>query len=116
MIVSNGDASPPRHSEKCSKWTKDPVTSSQPTARTKASLSHDAAGGHGARARAARAQAQAPHVGAATWEFIPVLGDVPIVDPTEEALDQEGRTIADDVSTMTPSALGYFWDQSLDLV
>ena len=33
---------------------------------------------------------------------------MPIVDPTEESLDQEGRTIAEDVCTMTPSALSYF--------
>ena len=31
-----------------------------------------------------------------------------VVDPAEEALNQEGRTIAEDVYTMTPSALGYF--------
>ena len=33
---------------------------------------------------------------------------MPVVDTAEEALDQEGRTIAKDVYTMTPSALGYF--------
>ena len=33
---------------------------------------------------------------------------MPIVDPAEEALDQEGRTIVEDVCTMTPSAPGYF--------
>ena len=33
---------------------------------------------------------------------------MPIVDPAEEALGQEGRTITEDVCTMTPSALGYF--------
>ena len=38
-----------------------------------------------------------------------VNSDVPVVDPTEEALDQEGRTIAEDVRTMTPpSGPGYF--------
>ena len=47
-------------------------------------------------------------VGAAAREFIPGLGDVPTVDPDEEALDQEGWTIADDVCTMAPFALGYF--------
>ena len=42
-------------------------------------------------------------------EFILGLGDVPIIDPTEEALDQAGRTIAADVCIMTPpSGLGYF--------
>ena len=42
-------------------------------------------------------------------EFVPGLGDVLVIDPTEEALDQVGRTIADDVCTMTPpSGLGYF--------
>ena len=42
-------------------------------------------------------------------EFVLGLGDVPIIDPTEEALDQAGRTIAADVCTMNPpSGLGYF--------
>jgi len=107
-MASSGDASPPHHSEKSSKRTQDPTASSWPTAHTKASLYHDAIGGHGARAHAAHAQAQAPPVGAATRVFIPGLGDVPTIDPAKEALDQEGRTIADDVCTMTPLALGYF--------
>ena len=89
-MVSSGDASPPRRSEKCSKQTQDPTASSQPMGRTKASLSCDTAGDRGAHARAARAQAQAPPIGAAAREFVPGLGDVPTVDPTEEALDQEG--------------------------
>ena len=64
----------------------------------------------GGRACAARAQTQAaaPPIGAAAWEFVPSLGDMPIVDPTKEALDQERQTITDDVCTMTPSAPGYF--------
>ena len=33
---------------------------------------------------------------------------MPVVDPAEEALDQEGRTIAKDVCTMIPSTPGYF--------
>ena len=44
----------------------------------------------------------------ASQEFVLGLGDVLAVDLTEEALDQEGRTIGDDVCTMTPLALGYF--------
>ena len=112
-MASSGDASPPHRSEKRSRQTQDPAVPSQPTGCTKVSLSHDATGGRGAHARA---QAQASPIGAVAQEFVPGLGDVPTIDPTEEALDQEGRTIADDVSTMTPSALGYFWDQSLDLV
>ena len=107
-MASSGDASPPHCSEKRSKRTQDPAASSQLTRRTKASLSCDAVGGHGAHAHAARAQAQAPLVGATALEFVPGLGDVPTVDPAEEALDQEGQTIADNVCTMTPSALGYF--------
>ena len=89
-MVSSGDASPPRRSEKRSKRTQDPTASSRPIGRTKASLSCDATGGHGACARAARAQAQALPIGAITREFIPGLGDVPTINPTEEALDQEG--------------------------
>ena len=107
-MASSGDDSPPRHSEKRSKRTQDPAASSLPTRRTKASLSHDATGGHGPHAHAAHAQAQAPPIGAAAQEFIPGLGDVPTIDPAKEALDQEGRTIADDVCSMTPSASGYF--------
>ena len=86
-MASSGDASPPHRSEKHSKRTQDPTASSQPTRRTKASLSCDAVGGHGAHAHAARAQAQAPLVGATALEFVPGLGDVPTVDPAEEALD-----------------------------
>ena len=41
-------------------------------------------------------------------KFILGLGDVPAINPAEEALDQEGWTIADDVCTMIPFALGYF--------
>ena len=89
-MASSGDASPPRRSKKRSKRTQDLATSSRPTRRTKVSLSHDAAGGHGSHACAARALAQALPIGAAAWEFIPSLGDVPAVDPAKEALDQEG--------------------------
>ena len=89
-MASSGDPSPLCHSEKRSKWTQDPIASSQSTGRTKASLSHDATGGRGAHARAVRAQAQAPPVGAAAREFVPSLGDVPAIDPSKEALDQEG--------------------------
>ena len=89
-MASSGDASPPRRSEKHSKRTQDPSASSRPTRLTKASLSHDATGGRGAHARAVRAQAQAPPVGAAAREFVPSLGDVPAIDPSKEALDQEG--------------------------
>ena len=40
---------------------------------------------------------------------MPGIGVVPVVDPAEEALDQEGRTIAEDVCTMTPpSGPSYF--------
>ena len=86
-MASSGDASYPHPSEKRSKRTQDLAASSRPPGRTKASLSHDATGGHGARARAACAQAQAPPIGATAWVFIPGLGDVPAIDPTEEALD-----------------------------
>ena len=109
-MASSGDDTPPHHSEKRSKRTQDPTASSRLTGCTKASLSCDAAGGHGARACAARAQAPAlvPPIGAAAREFVPGISDVPVVDPDEEALVQEGRTIDKDVYTMTPSALGYF--------
>ena len=109
-MASSGDDTPPHRSEKCSKQNQDHAESSRTTGHSKASLPRDAAGGHGAHARAARAQAQAlaSPVGAVGQEFVPGIGDVPIVDPTEESLDQEGRTIAEDVCTMTPSALGYF--------
>jgi len=110
-MASSGDDTPPCHSEKRSKKNNDTTTSSCPTGRTKASLPCDAAGGHGACACAARAQTQAlaPPIGAAAQEFIPGLGDVPAIDPAEEAFDQEERTIAEDVCTMTPPfGSGYF--------
>ena len=107
-MASSSDDTPPCRSEKRSKKNNDPVASSRPTRHTKASLPHDATCGRGGRACAAHAQTQAPPVGAAAREFVLGLGDVPAVDPAKEALDQEGQTIADDVCTMTPSALGYF--------
>ena len=108
-MASCGDDTPPCHSEKRSKRNQDHAESSRPTRRTKASLPCDAASGRGARAAHAQAQALALPVSAAAREFIPGLGDVPVVDPTEEALDQAGRTIVDDVCTMTPpSSLSYF--------
>lgn len=112
-MASGSDASPSRHREKRSKHNQDLTESSWLTGRTKASCPRDAASVHGrgcgARAHGAQAQDPPPLVGATAREFIPGLGDVPICDPTEEALDQEGRTIADDVCTLTPpSGPGYF--------
>ena len=110
-MASSGDDTHPHRSEKRSKRNQDRAEFSWPTGRTKASLPHDAVGGHGARVRGARAQAQAlaSPVGTGAREFVLVIGDVPVVDPSEEALDQVGRTIAADVCTMTPpSGLGYF--------
>jgi len=88
-MASSGDDSPPRHSEKRSKKNNDLTASSRLTGRTKASLPHDAASGRGGHAHAACAQTQAPAspVGAAAWEFIPSLGDVPAIDPAKKALD-----------------------------
>ena len=107
-MASSSDDTPLHRSEKRSKKNNDTAATSRSTGRTKASLSHDATGGRGAHARAVRAQAQAPPVGVAAREFVPSLGDVLAVNPADEALDQEGRTIADDVRTMTPSAPSYF--------
>ena len=106
-MAFSSDDTPPCRSEKHSKKNNDPTRSSCPPRCTKASLPRDAAGGHGAHARA-QAQALASLAGAAAREFIPGIGDVPVVGLAEEALDQEGRTIAEDVCTMTPSAQGYF--------
>ena len=89
-MVSSGDTSPSHHSEKHTKRTQDPTAPSRLTGHTKASLSHHTAGGHGVHAHAAHAQAQASPVGAAAREFIPGLGDEHAIDPTEEALNQEG--------------------------
>jgi len=102
VMASSGDDSPPRREEKRSKRTPDPVISSQPSGRTKAVLR---LGGDRARGRGARGRGQGadpPFVGAARTEFVPGIGNVPVVPVAEEALQQEGQTIAPDVCPRTP--------------
>jgi len=101
-MASSDDDSPPRRQEKRSKRTPDPVVSSQPSGRTKAVLR---LGGDRARGRGARGRGQGadpPFVGAARTEFVPDIGNVLVVPAAEEALQQEGQTIAPDVCPRTP--------------
>ena len=101
-MASSGDDSPPRRQEKRSKRTQDPAGSSRPFGRTKAVLR---LGGDRARGRGARGRGQGadpPFVGAARTEFVPDIGNVPVVPAAEEALQQEGQTIAPDVCPRTP--------------
>ena len=72
--------------EKRSKRTQDAASSSQPSGRTKAVLR---LGGDRARGRGARGRGQGadpPFVGAARTEFVPGIGNVPVVPAAEEAL------------------------------
>jgi hypothetical protein len=36
------------------------------------------------------------------WEFVSGIGNVPTIDPAEEGLEWEGRTIAPEVCPRTP--------------
>ena len=76
--------------EKRSKRNQDHAKSSRPTRRTKASLPCDVAGGCGARAHVAHAQASFNPIGAAAHVFVPGIGVTLAIDPAEEALDKKG--------------------------
>lgn len=63
--------------------------------------------GHGARGRGGRGQGQhdatdSPLIGAQWTEFIPEIGDVPVITEEEQALNKAGRTIAEGVCPYTP--------------
>lgn len=99
--------------EERSKHTQDNAGSSRPMGCTKAACARDAGGacGHGRSAcasvsAAATSTLAAPPpfnpIGAVAWEFVLGIGNIPVVDLTEEALDAEGHTIAPNVCPRTP--------------
>ena len=85
-----GGSSPSRHREKRSKKTQDHAAVPKPPGRTKASYSHGGAGG----SRAARGRGVQGSSAAVPPPASVFVGDMPIVDEAEEALDRAGRTIA----------------------
>lgn len=110
-MASGSDDSPPHHQDKRSKKNNDPTGSFKPSGRTKVACPCDAASargrGRGAHARGAQASTQAPadpppYVGAIAWDRVPGIGRILATNMTEEALDQEGRTIDPEVCPRTP--------------
>jgi len=85
-----GGSSPSCHREKRSKKTQDHAAVPKPPGRTKASYSHGGAGG----SRAARGHGVQGSSAVIPPPALAFVGDMPIVDEAEEALDRAGRTIA----------------------
>jgi len=85
-----GGGSPSRHREKRSKKNQDRAAVPKPPGHTKASYARGGAGGSRAARRCVDqgSSATAPPPAPAS------VGDVPIVDAEEEALEHAGRTIA----------------------
>ena len=81
--------SPSRHKEKRSKKNQDPVAVPRPFGRTKATCPHASAGG----SRVAHRRDDQGSSAATPPALVPI-GDVPIVDAEEEALERASRTIA----------------------
>ena len=85
-----GGSSPSRHREKRSKKTQDRAAVPKPPGRTKASYSRGGAGG----SRAARGRGVQGSSAVVPPPALAFVGDMPIIDEAEEALDHAGCTIA----------------------
>ena len=85
-----GGSSPSCHLEKRSKKTQDHATVPKPPGRTKASYLCGGAGG----SRAARGRDDQGSSAAVPPPAPAFVGDMPIIDEAEEALDRAGHTIA----------------------
>ena len=83
--------SPSRHQEKHSKKNQDHAIVPKPPGRTKASYSRGGAGGSCGRGHGCGDQGSSAAFPPPAPAFV---GDMPIVDEAEEALDRAGRTIA----------------------
>ena len=100
-MASGSDDSRPHHQEKWSKKNNDPTDTFKSSGHTKVACPHDVASAHGhgrgAHAHGAQASSQAlanpPCSGAIAWDWVPGIGRILATNMTEEALDQEGRTI-----------------------
>ena len=99
----DGGGSPSRHREKRSKKNQDYAAIPKPSGRTKASYKHGGAGGsHAARHRDDQGSSAAVPPPAPAF-----VGDMPIVDEEEEALDCAGGTIAAPPSHTLTCCLGF---------
>ena len=85
-----GGSSPSRHREKRSKNNQDRAAVPKPPSHTKASYKHGGPTG----SRAARGRGVQGSSAAVPPPALAFVGDMPIVDEAEEALDRVGRTIA----------------------
>ena len=91
-MASHANDSPRRRKEKRSKRNQDRTAAPKPSGCTKVACPHDGASGSRARAAACGHSGQGsaaapPHLARA------FVGDDPIVDKEEEALEHTGRTI-----------------------
>ena len=89
--------SPSHHKEKQSKKNQDRATVPEPSGRTKAAFPRAGAGGPCAAGGGSRAAHHRDDQGSSATAPPPALapvGDVPMVDEEEEALEHAGRTIA----------------------
>ena len=100
--------SPSCHKEKRSKKNQDRAAVPKPSGRTKAAYPHAGAGGPHAAAGGSRARHRDDQGPSAAAPPAPAfVGDVPIVDAEEEALERASHTIAAP-STHTPThGLGF---------
>ena len=85
-----GGSSPSRHREKRSKKNQDHAAVPKPPGRTKASYKRGGPTG----SRAARGRGDQGSSAAVPPPALAFVGDMPIVDEAEEALERAGRTIA----------------------
>ena len=91
------DSSPSRRQEKRSKHNQDRTAAPKPSGHTKAAYPHDGAGGSRAQAAARGHSGQGSSATAPSQPARAFVGDDPIVDDEEEALERAGRTIAPEV-------------------
>ena len=90
FAVMEGGSSPSRHREKRSKKNQDRAAVPKPPGRTKASYKR----GGPAGSRAARGRDDQGSSAAVPPPAPAFVGDMPLVDEEEEALERAGRTIA----------------------
>ena len=103
------DGSPSRHKEKRSKHNQDRTVPPKRTGHTKVAYPRDVAGGSRAQAKRARGH------GAQGLAAVPppplacaFVGDDPIVDAEEEALERAGHTIVVEVTSIPCHGPGFF--------
>ena len=100
FLTAMDDDNPLRRQEKRSKRNQDHAATPKPSGRTKDTCPYDGAGGSRARAKGARGRGgQGSAVAPPPPLARTFIGDDPIVDEEEEALEQVGRTIVAEVAS-----------------